>query len=73
MTEKHFLLVDDHGQTYRNQLEMLLENKDVTIHLIEAFDKNFLDYQVTKLAIYHAQLDLALLLKYVLKNGHLLD
>lgn len=40
MTEKHFLLVDDHGQTYRKHLEMLFEKKDVKIHLIEAFDKN---------------------------------
>ncbi len=40
MTEKHFLLVDDHGQTYRNHLEILFEEKDVKIHLIEAFDKN---------------------------------
>jgi len=40
MTEKHFLLVDDHGQTYRNNLEALLEDKGVKIHLIEAFDKN---------------------------------
>lgn len=40
MTEKHFLLVDDHGQTYRNHLKILFEEKDVKIHLIEAFDKN---------------------------------
>jgi DNA-binding NtrC family response regulator len=42
MPDKHFLLVDDAGKTIVEQLEIFLEGKNVTIHLVETFDKHSL-------------------------------